>query len=124
MRNLIMMLKGFLAQGSEDGFGKKYARGINDDSLDPIDKYIQIVLHTQYIMSHAHAKTLALEKNNDNLVEGRYVSEGQMILVSLTISFHRLKLVSIIMNNMDLTMQRMLLIYFALGLDLDYFLLQ
>ncbi len=26
-------VKGFIAQGSEDGFGKKYARGINDQIL-------------------------------------------------------------------------------------------
>ena len=30
-------VKGFLAQGSEDGFGKKYARGINDDALSGLD---------------------------------------------------------------------------------------
>ena len=27
-------VKGFLAQGSEDGFGKKYARGINDHVIN------------------------------------------------------------------------------------------
>ena len=26
--------RGFIAQGSEDGFGKKYARGINDKALE------------------------------------------------------------------------------------------
>ena len=31
-------VKGFLAQGSEDGFGKKYARGINDAALNPKDQ--------------------------------------------------------------------------------------
>ena len=36
-------VKGFLAQGSEDGFGKKYARGINDSALLPEDKFIQVV---------------------------------------------------------------------------------
>jgi glyceraldehyde-3-phosphate dehydrogenase (NAD(P)) len=36
-------VKGFLAQGSEDGFGKKYARGINDHALVSSDKFIQIV---------------------------------------------------------------------------------
>ena len=33
-------VKGFLAQGSEDGFGKKYARGINDSALNAEDKFI------------------------------------------------------------------------------------
>ena len=36
-------VKGFLAQGSESGFGKKYARGINDSALSSDDKFIQIV---------------------------------------------------------------------------------
>jgi glyceraldehyde-3-phosphate dehydrogenase/erythrose-4-phosphate dehydrogenase len=36
--------KGFLAQGSEFGFGKPYARGINDEVLVPgEDRFIQIV---------------------------------------------------------------------------------
>ncbi len=36
--------KGFLSQGSEFGFGKPYARGINDEVLDPEkDRFIQVV---------------------------------------------------------------------------------
>jgi glyceraldehyde-3-phosphate dehydrogenase (NAD(P)) len=36
--------KGFLAQGSEAGFGKPYARGVNDSALAPgEDRFIQIV---------------------------------------------------------------------------------
>lgn len=36
--------RGFLAQGSEFGFGKPYARGVNDASLDAeSDRFIQIV---------------------------------------------------------------------------------
>ncbi len=36
--------QGFIAQGSEFGFGKMYARGINDDALDPKkDKFVQVV---------------------------------------------------------------------------------
>src|SRR6266568_1289604 len=36
--------KGFLAQGSEFGFGKMYARGINDQALIPgEDRFLQIV---------------------------------------------------------------------------------
>jgi glyceraldehyde-3-phosphate dehydrogenase (NAD(P)) len=36
--------RGFLAQGSEFGFGKPYARGVNDGALDPDeDRFIQIV---------------------------------------------------------------------------------
>ena len=36
--------RGFMAQGSEFGFGKMYARGINDEVLEPgKDKYLQVV---------------------------------------------------------------------------------
>ena len=36
--------KGFLAQGSEFGFGKPYARGVNDEVLDPAaDRFLQVV---------------------------------------------------------------------------------
>lgn len=36
--------RGFLAQGSEFGFGKPYARGVNDEALDPeTDRYLQVV---------------------------------------------------------------------------------
>lgn len=36
--------KGFIAQGSEFGFGKMYARGINDAALEPgKDRYVQVV---------------------------------------------------------------------------------
>ncbi len=35
---------GFIAQGSEFGFGKMYARGINDETLDPdTDRFIHVV---------------------------------------------------------------------------------
>ena len=36
--------KGFLAQGSEEGFGKPFARGVNDEALIPgEDRFVQIV---------------------------------------------------------------------------------
>jgi len=36
--------KGFLAQGSEFGFGKPYARGVNDEALVPgEDRFVQVV---------------------------------------------------------------------------------
>lgn len=66
--------KGFLAQGSEDGFGKKYARGINDKALvQGDDQFIQIVSCNTHNVSCV-TNTLALKNNSpDNLVEGRYV---------------------------------------------------
>ena len=35
--------KGFIAQGSEFGFGTMYARGINDDVLKASGQYVQVV---------------------------------------------------------------------------------
>ena len=65
-------VKGFMAQGSEDGFGKKYARGINDSALDPNEKFIQIVSCNTHNMS-CITKTLTLTEDPDNLIEGKYV---------------------------------------------------
>lgn len=65
---------GFVAQGSEFGFGKMYARGINDDALERArDKFIQVVscnTHNLAVM----IDTLALQdKNPSNLVDARFV---------------------------------------------------
>ena len=65
-------VKGFLAQGSEDGFGKKYARGINDSALNASDQFIQIVSCNTHNMA-CITKTLTLDENPDNLIEGKYV---------------------------------------------------
>ena len=64
--------KGFLAQGSESGFGKKYARRINDATLNSDDQFIQIVsCNTHNLCCITH--TLALDGDHDNLEEGRFV---------------------------------------------------
>ncbi len=65
---------GFVAQGSEFGFGKMYARGINDEALEPgKDKYIQVVSCNTHNLAVV-IDTLALqEKDPENLVEGRFV---------------------------------------------------
>ncbi len=65
-------VKGFLAQGSEDGFGKKYARGINDRALNASDKFIQVVSCNTHNVS-CLTNTLAVGADPDNLVEGKYV---------------------------------------------------
>ncbi len=68
-------VKGFLAQGSEDGFGKKYARGINDSALIPgTDNFIQVVSCNTHNLA-CITKTLALHDNvdHDNLIEARFV---------------------------------------------------
>ena len=67
-------VRGFLAQGSEFGFGKPYARGINDAALRPgEDKYIQIVSCNTHNLS-VLVKTIALEDGGPgNLIDGQFV---------------------------------------------------
>jgi glyceraldehyde-3-phosphate dehydrogenase (NAD(P)) len=66
-------VKGFLAQGSEFGFGKMYAVGINDEAITPNDKYIHIVSCNTHNIA-VIIKTLAIGKNHKNhLVEGRFL---------------------------------------------------
>ncbi len=64
---------GFMAQGSEDGFGKKYARGINDEVFNEDDQFVQIVSCNTHNLS-CITNTLALNGSElDNLVEGKFV---------------------------------------------------
>ncbi len=65
---------GFIAQGSEFGFGKPYARGINDSTLKKgEDQFIQVVSCNTHNLSIL-IQALALEEGGpENLVEGRFV---------------------------------------------------
>ncbi|MDH3308731.1 MAG: hypothetical protein OEO77_14610 [Acidimicrobiia bacterium] len=65
---------GFLAQGSEFGFGKMYARGINDDALDrSTDRFLQIVSCNTHNIS-ALVKTLGMDEDGTSHLEnGRFV---------------------------------------------------
>ena len=66
-------VKGFIAQGSEFGFGKMYARGINDEVLVPgEDKYIQVVSCNTHNIS-CLINTVALQTSADNLESGRFL---------------------------------------------------
>lgn len=66
-------VKGFLAQGSEFGFGKMYAVGINDEAITPKDKFIHIVSCNTHNIA-VLIKTLAIGENNkNNLKEGRFL---------------------------------------------------
>ena len=68
-------VNGFLAQGSEDGFGIKYARGINDNVIknDDNQKFIQIVSCNTHNIS-CITKTLSINGYGpENLTEGRFV---------------------------------------------------
>jgi len=64
--------KGFLAQGSEFGFGKPYARGINDEVQSPDEKFVQIVSCNTHNMA-VLLKTLASLEGKMSLVAGRFV---------------------------------------------------
>ena len=65
---------GFIAQGSEFGFGKPYARGINDKALHRgEDQFIQVVSCNTHNLSIL-VQTLAMADGGpDNVVEGRFV---------------------------------------------------
>jgi glyceraldehyde-3-phosphate dehydrogenase/erythrose-4-phosphate dehydrogenase len=66
--------RGFIAQGSEFGFGKMYARGINDAALLPgDDRFIQVVSCNTHNLA-VLIETLGLHDTEpDNLIEGRFV---------------------------------------------------
>ncbi|MBM3288316.1 MAG: hypothetical protein FJY88_13370 [Candidatus Eisenbacteria bacterium] len=65
---------GFVAQGSEFGFGKMYARGVNDSALERgKDQFVQVVSCNTHNIS-VLVDTLALRKKDPaNLVEGRFL---------------------------------------------------
>jgi glyceraldehyde-3-phosphate dehydrogenase (NAD(P)) len=65
---------GFLAQGSEEGFGKPYARGVNDEALVPgDDRFVQIVSCNTHNITTL-IKTLAQEKDGSLCLErGNFV---------------------------------------------------
>ena len=65
-------VKGFLAQGSENGFGKKYARGINDHVINSEDQFLQIVSCNTHNIA-CLVNTLGLSIAPDNLVDGKFV---------------------------------------------------
>ncbi len=64
--------RGFMAQGSEFGFGKQYCRWVNDDAVDPAnDRFVQIVSCNTHNIS-AIINAIALRHGDDNLVEGNF----------------------------------------------------
>ncbi|HEX9161970.1 MAG TPA: hypothetical protein VF980_09725 [Thermoanaerobaculia bacterium] len=65
--------RGFLAQGSEFGFGKPYARGINDEVFTPDEKYVQVVSCNTHNIS-VLLKTLGCAKGTKlQLESGQFV---------------------------------------------------
>ncbi len=65
-------VKGFLAQGSENNFGKKYARGINDHVITKEDQFLQIVSCNTHNLA-CLVNTIALSIAPDNLLSGKFV---------------------------------------------------
>jgi glyceraldehyde-3-phosphate dehydrogenase (NAD(P)) len=63
---------GFLAQGSEHGFGKPYALGINDQALKAGDRFVQVVSCNTHNIS-VLIKTLGIEGGRSILGAGRFV---------------------------------------------------
>lgn len=78
--------KGFLAQGSEFGFGKPYARGINDEVQSPDERFVQIVSCNTHNIS-VLLKTLASQNGKISLGAGRFVCMRRANDVSDTKSF-------------------------------------
>jgi len=67
-------VKGFMAQGSEDGFGVKYARNINDEVIkDDNCQFVQVVSCNTHNIS-CITKTLTIDGYGpENLIDGRFV---------------------------------------------------
>jgi len=64
--------KGFLAQGSEFGFGKPYARGINDEVQSPDERYVQVVSCNTHNIS-VLLKTITTKGGKLSLHSGQFV---------------------------------------------------
>jgi glyceraldehyde-3-phosphate dehydrogenase (NAD(P)) len=78
--------KGYIAQGSEFGFGTPYARGINDEIQSPDDRFVQVVSCNTHNIS-VLLKTLATQKEKLSLEAGRFVCMRRANDVSDTKSF-------------------------------------
>ncbi|MEM1205380.1 MAG: hypothetical protein AAGN66_19280 [Acidobacteriota bacterium] len=80
--------KGFLAQGSEFGFGKPYARGINEETLVPgEDRFVQIVSCNTHNITTL-VKTLARQDDDSYAFDqGRFVCMRRANDITQTDSF-------------------------------------
>ena len=65
-------IKGVLAQGSEFGFGKMFAVGINDDAITKKDQFIHIVSCNTHNIA-VIINTLAIENKKNHMTEGRFL---------------------------------------------------
>ncbi|MFW6125386.1 MAG: hypothetical protein ACOC46_04490 [Pirellulales bacterium] len=66
--------RGFIAQGSEFGFGKPYARGVNDAALVPgEDRFVQVVSCNTHNLSVLIQSLAGEPRDTVRLREGRFV---------------------------------------------------
>jgi len=80
--------RGFIAQGSESGFGKPYARQINDRVLDrDKDQFIQVVSCNTHNLSVLVDCIALADGGEDNLVQGRFVCIRRANDISQSSSF-------------------------------------
>jgi len=87
---------GFLAQGSEFGFGKPFAYGINDKALTLNDKFIQVVSCNTHNIA-AILKTWAVNDESNELKEGKFlcvrrasdISDEKSFIPSPKVSAHQ-----------------------------------
>lgn len=89
---------GFMAQGSEFGFGKMYARGINDEALEHgVDRFLHIVSCNTHNIS-VLVKTLGMDEDGTNhVVDGRFmcirrandISQDSGFVASPTVDPHK-----------------------------------
>ncbi len=80
--------RGFMAQGSEFGFGKMYARGINDSALvHGEDRFLHIVSCNTHNIS-VLIKTLAMDEDGtSHLVDGRFLCMRRSNDISQDVGF-------------------------------------
>ncbi len=80
--------RGFMAQGSEYGFGKMYARGINDAALVPgQDRFLHIVSCNTHNIA-VIIKTLAMDEDGTSHLEaGRFLAMRRANDISQDVGF-------------------------------------
>jgi len=73
-RNFDHKTLGFIAQGSESGFGKPYARGINDSALVVgEDQFVQVVSCNTHNLAVLVKSVALLDDDPENLLDGRFI---------------------------------------------------
>ncbi|HXY56771.1 MAG TPA: hypothetical protein VEH01_04065 [Nitrososphaerales archaeon] len=88
-------VRGFLAQGSEFGFGKPYAYGINDSAFSKDEKFVQIVSCNTHNIA-VILKTLGMKEDRSILKDGKFlcirrasdISDSKEFVPSPKVSMH------------------------------------